>query len=136
MENWLVSSLIAFLLFGLWGFFPKLAVGTISPASAIVYGVAGTIVVALVAMKITGFRPDVHPKGILFAVLTGVTGMLGTLFFFYAVKNGKVSVVACLTALYPVITILLARIFLHETLSPRQMLAMAMALTSIILFAS
>lgn len=134
MENWLVTSLIAFMLFGLWGFFPKLAVGTISPASAIVYEVAGTIVVALVAMKVTGFRPDFHPKGILFAVLTGITGMLGTLFFFYAVKTGKASVVVCLTALYPAISIILAKIFLHETLSPRQMLAMALALMSIILF--
>lgn len=136
MDNWLTTAFIAFLLFGLWGFFPKLAVNYISPASAIVYEVAGTIAVGLLALKLIGFRPEVHPKGILYAVLTGVTGMLGTLFFFYSVKNGKVSVVASLTALYPLITILLAALFLREPISPRQVVAMFLALVALYLFAA
>ena len=136
MESWLTAAIVAFILYGLWGFFPKLAVTYISPASALVYEVAGTIAVGLLALKIVGFRPDVHPKGILYAVLTGVTGMLGTLFFFYSVKNGKVSVVASLTALYPLITILLAHLFLREPISVRQLLAMVLAMVAILLFAT
>jgi len=136
MDNWLTTAFIAFALYGLWGFFPKLAVSYISPGSAIVYEVAGTIVVGLLAMKIVGFRPEVHPKGILFAVLTGVTGMLGTLFFFYSVKNGKVSVVVSLTALYPLITIILAYLFLREPISSRQLVAMFLALVALYLFAA
>lgn len=136
MENWLTAAIIAFVLYGLWGFFPKLAVTYISPASAIVYEVAGTLAVGLLAMKIVGFRPDTHPKGILYAVLTGVTGMLGTLCFFYSVKNGKVSVVASLTALYPLITIILAHLFLREPISARQLLAMVLALVALVLFAA
>jgi len=136
MANWLTAAIIAFLLFGLWGFFPKLAVHYISPGSAIVYEVLGVMVVGLVALTLVGFRPEVHPKGILFAVLTGVTGMLGTLFFFYALQTGKVSVVASLTALYPLITILLAVVFLREEVTLRQLLAMALAMVSLILFAA
>ncbi len=136
MDNWLTTAFIAFVLFGLWGFFPKLAVNYINPGSAIVYEVAGTIVVALLALKIVGFRPEVHPKGILYAVLTGVTGMLGTLFLFYSVKNGKASVVVSLTALYPLITILLAYIFLKEPISARQILAIVLAMASLVLFAA
>lgn len=135
MDNWLTTAFIAFALFGLWGFFPKLAVTYISPASAIVYEVAGAIVVGLLALKLVGFRPEVQPKGILYAVLTGITGMLGTLFFFYSVKTGKVSVVASLTALYPLITIVLAYFFLREPISPRQIVAMFLALVSLYLFA-
>lgn len=136
MEQWLTASLIALLLYGFWGFFPKLAMAYINPASAIVYEVAGTVAVGLLALSLVGFRPDVHPKGILFAALTGVTGMLGTLCLFYAVRSGKASVVVCLTALYPLITVILAHIFLHETLSPRQIIAMVLALAAIALFAS
>ena len=136
MDNWLTTAFIAFALFGLWGFFPKLAVSYINPASAIIYEVAGTVAVGLLAMKIVGFRPEVHPKGILYAVLTGVTGMLGTLFLFYSVKNGKVSVVVSLTALYPLITILLATIFLREPISPKQIMAMFLALIALYLFAA
>ena len=136
MENWLAAAIIAFILYGLWGFFPKLAVTYISPASALVYEVAGAIMVGLLALKIVGFRPDAHPKGILYAVLTGITGMLGTLFFFYSVKNGKVSVVASLTALYPLITIILAHLFLREPIAIRQLLAMVLAMAALILFAT
>jgi len=136
VDNWLTTAFIAFALFGLWGFFPKLAVSYINPASAIIYEVAGTVAVGLLAMKIVGFRPEVHPKGILYAVLTGVTGMLGTLFLFYSVKNGKVSVVVSLTALYPLITILLATIFLREPISPKQIMAMFLALIALYLFAA
>ena len=136
MGNWLTTAIIAFILYGLWGFFPKLAVTYISPGSAVVYEVAGVMLVGLLALTVVGFRPEVHPKGILYAVLTGVTGMLGTLFFFYSVKTGKVSVVVSLTALYPLITILLATLFLREALSARQLLAMILALVSLVLFAA
>ena len=136
MDNWLTTAFIAFVLFGLWGFFPKLAVQYISPGSAIIYEVAGTIVVGLLALKIVGFRPDVHPRGILFAVLTGVTGMLGTLFYFYSLRNGKVSIVATLTALYPLLTITLAHLFLKEPISARQVVAIILAMASLVLFAA
>lgn len=136
MANWLTAAIIAFIFFGLWGFFPKLAVHYINPASAIVYEVAGALLVGLLALSIVGFRPEVHPKGILFAVLTGVTGMLGTLFFFYSLKTGKVSVVACLIALSPLITVLLAALFLREEVTNRQLLAMALALVAMVLFAA
>jgi transporter family protein len=136
MNNWLTTAFIALVLFGLWGFFPKLAVNTISPNSAVVYGVIGNLAVGLLALKLVGFRPDVHPKGIFYAVLTGITGMLGTLFFFYSVKNGKVSVVASLTALYPLITIILAHFVLREPISPRQIAAMFLALVALYLFAA
>ncbi len=135
MESWLTTAFIAFLLFGLWGFFPKLAVQYINPASAIIYQVAGTMVVALLALKLVDFRPEVHPKGILFAVLTGVTGMLGTLFFLYSLRTGKVSIVATLTALYPLLTITLAHIVLHEQISARQVVAIILAMASLVLFA-
>jgi transporter family protein len=135
MENWLTTTIIALILYGLWGFFPKLAVDSINPGSALIYEVAGTIVVGLLAWKIVGFRPEVHAKGIFYAVLTGVTGMLGTLFYFYSLRTGKVSVVVSLTALYPLITILLAHLFLREPVSGRQFLAMVLALAALILIA-
>jgi transporter family protein len=132
----MTAAIIALLLFGLWGFFPKLAMNYISPGSAIIYEVAGIMVVGLLALSLVGFRPEVHAKGILFAVLTGVTGLLGTLFYFYAVRNAKVSVVVSLTALYPLITILLALIVLREPISLRQLLAIILAMASLVLFAT
>ncbi len=136
MNHWFTMAAAALLLYGFWGFFPKLAVNHISPRSALVYEVGGALLVGLIVLGMVQFKPDVHPKGILFAALTGITGMLGTLFFFSAVDKGKVSVVVSMTALYPLISIALAVLVLHEPISAKQAAGMALALVAIFLLAS
>lgn len=134
MDNWFVSALLALLVFGLWGFFPKLAVTYINPQSALVYQVAGGLVVGVLVLILIGFKPQVHPLGVLFALLTGVTGVLGTLFYYAAARRGNISVVVSMTALYPLITIFLAFIILREPISSRQIVGLLFALAAIALF--
>ena len=133
MLNWLPASLLALLIYGLWGFFPKLAVQYISPRSALVWEVAGALLVGIGILASLHGRPDLQPRGILFAMLTGITGMAGTLFFFMASRQGKISLVVSITALYPLITILLAVLFLGEKLSGRQLGGIVSALIAIYL---
>jgi len=133
MNSWQVPAILALLVFGLWGFFPKLAVNHISPASALVYEVAGASLVGLVIYLFPGFTLETEPRGILFAVLTGLCGMLGTLFFLAAAKQGRIAIVVSVTALYPLVTIILARIFLAEPLSVKNLFGMALALPAIAL---
>jgi transporter family protein len=133
MLDWLPASLIALLIYGLWGFFPKLAVQDISPSSALLWEVAGALLVGAGVLASLHGRPDMHPRGVLFAVLTGVTGMAGTLFFFMAARQGKISLVVSITALYPLVTILLAVIFLGEKLSGKQLGGILSALIAIYL---
>ncbi len=135
MGGWFPSALLALVLFGFWGFFPKLAVQYIPPRSAVLFQVAGSLAVALCVLPFVGFRPETHPKGALFAALTGIAGVLGTLFYYQAAGRGRISLVVSLTALYPLITILLAAVFLREPLAPRQLLGMAFALVAIFLLA-
>ena len=134
MESWLLPACAALIIYGLWGFFPKLAVTYINPTSALIYEVAGAMLVGLLSLFWVGFQPETHPKGILFAVLTGVAGMLGTLFFFAAASREKISVVVSMTALYPLITIVLAAIFLREPVTAKQVLGMFCAVAAIALF--
>ncbi|MDH5525041.1 MAG: EamA family transporter [Desulfobulbaceae bacterium] len=131
MEKWMAASLLALIIYGFWGFFPKLAVQYISPPSALIYEIAGAMLVGLIALLLVRFQPDVHPKGILFAMLTGITGMIGTLFYFYAASRGKISVVVSMSALYPVITIILAAIFLREPITIKQIFGIIFAMTAI-----
>ena len=136
MDNWISATLISLFIYGFWGFFPKLAVTYISPQSALIYEVAGAILIGFMALFFVNFRPDMHPKGILFGVLTGIAGMLGTLFYFAAASKGKISVVVSITALYPVITILLAAVFLREPITIKQIAGIAFALFAIALLSS
>ncbi len=133
MESWLTAALIALVLYGFWGFLPKIAVTHINPMSALVYEIAGGLLVGLVALAWLGFKPQYTPKGFAAAFFTGVTGITGTLFFFYALTRGKVSITVCMTALYPIITLILAAVIFHEPITVRQYIGVACALLAIFL---
>ena len=135
MNNWFFWAMFSMIIFGAWGFFPKLAVGYISPQSAIIYQVLGGMLVGIVGLALVNFKPETHPTGILYALLTGITGVLGTLFYYAAASRGQISIIVSLTALYPLITILLAIIFLHETLVLKQYIGLCFAVAAIILLA-
>ena len=135
MDSWLLWTLLAMITFGAWGFFPKLAVNYIQPQSAMVYQVLGGLLVGLIGLAMLKFRPEAHPMGIVYSVLTGITGVLGTLFYYAAASRGQISIVVSLTALYPLITIMLAVVFLHETLVLKQVVGLFFAVTAIILLA-
>jgi len=136
MSSWLPSSLAALLCFGLWGFFPKLAVTYLDPRSASFYQSLGSLLVGLLVLASLKFSPAFHAKGVLFAVLTGMAGVTGTLFFFAAASRGRISLVVSLTALYPLITILLAALFLKEPLTLKHLAGMLCALAAILLLST
>ena len=54
----------------------------------------------------------------------------------YASTSGLVSVAAVLASLYPVVTVLLARVVLHERLASVQASGVVMALTGVALIAA
>jgi drug/metabolite transporter (DMT)-like permease len=61
-------------------------------------------------------------------ILTGFLDSSANLFFTIASRQGSLSVVSVLTALYPLGTIILARIFLKEKIARSQMVGIALAL--------
>lgn len=71
----------------------------------------------------------------------GFTGAAGALdatanvLFLLAVREGMLSVVSVLAALYPVSTVLLARVVLHERFAPIQRVGIAIALPAAVLMA-
>lgn len=133
MNSWFFWTILAMVTFGAWGFFPKLAVNYISPQSALIYQVIGGLLVGIIGLAMLNFKPETHPMGILYALLTGITGVLGTLFYYFAASRGQISIVVSLTALYPLITIMLAIVFLHETLILKQVIGLCFAVAAIVL---
>lgn len=65
--------------------------------------------------------------------LAGIGDLGGNLFFVLASDEGELAIVIVLTSLYPVTTAILARIVLHERLSPLRLVGVALAISGVIL---
>ena len=133
MKGWFWPGMMAMLLWGLWGFFPKLTVRHINPGSALVFETLGGMIVALVVLVVLGFRIQTNPAGVGYALFTGVCGFLGILFYLKAVTVGRVSLVATMTALYPVVSVLLAHFVLGEPLTLKEGAGILLACLAILL---
>lgn len=133
MASWLLPSICALVIWGVWGFFPKLAAQNMTPTSVSIYQAIGSLAVTLVLLFSMKFKLDFNGKGISFAILSGVAGTLGSVFYNIAAKNGKISVVVVVTAMYPIVTILLSVILLNEKVQFKEIAGMVMAVISILI---
>jgi drug/metabolite transporter (DMT)-like permease len=75
-------------------------------------------------------RSKASSKIWLAVIATGFLDSSANVFFTIASRQGSLSVVSVLTALYPLGTIILARIFLKEKIARSQMLGIILALTA------
>lgn len=134
MNNGLVFAIFTLVLWGLWGFFPKLATNNISPKSVLIFQNVATIVVTICVLISINFKPEINAKGVAFSIISGLVGAIGGLFFLYSISKGKASVTVTITSLYPIITIALAFFILKEPISLKQGIGIIFALIAMVLF--
>jgi bacterial/archaeal transporter family protein len=136
MPRWLAFSLITILVWGAWGAVSKVASeGVDADTNQILFTFGLLPLIAIVwrsprnAAGGSGRR-----TGIAWAFLTGILGGTGNIAFFRAlVMGGKASVVSPVTALFPLVTVILAVSFLHERVGTAQRVGLALALVAIYL---
>jgi bacterial/archaeal transporter family protein len=73
---------------------------------------------------------DFPSTSIRYALLAGVAGSIGSIFFYLALKKGKTSAVVPLTALYPLITLALSVLFLKEEIFGVRIVGVILALVA------
>lgn len=64
--------------------------------------------------------------------LTGLIGALGLLMFYLALERGKASTVIPVVGLYPVVSAVLAVVFLSEALSGIQIVGVVLAMAAVV----
>ncbi len=134
MKTWIIPICITFVLWGIQGFVAKLTTQYINPMSALLYNIVGAFIVGIVILYLLNFSPQIHAKGIALAIFMGTLGILGALGMLYAMRQGKVSVVTVVSALYPLVSILLAYFILKEPVTLKEGVGIAFALVALVLF--
>lgn len=139
---WLFWSLVTIVMWGTWGLVSKIAsdgVDAYTNQLLFTVGILPLLLFATWKVFQRGKAAQAEPsqgrgKGIFWAFLTGILGGVGNMAYFEAmVKGGKASVVTPVTALFPMVTVLLALLFLKERLGRVQWLGLALAFVAIYL---
>ena len=135
MPRWLLWTLLSLLSWGVWAILSKVVGGELSVIHLQAISTLGLvpIVAALWFAKDSAGGGD-RRKGILLALAAGVFSSLGNIAFYQAMTSGKAATIVPLTALSPVVTILLAIPLLKERINWIQSAGICMSLVAILLF--
>ena len=95
----------------------------------------GAIPVGVALLIARRFRLEKSPKGIFYALLNGVLSAIGSWTLFAAYHtNGNTSVITASSALYPMITVVLAILVLRERFGAIQAVGLGFAAIAIVIF--
>ena len=128
MFHWMTYAAIAIAMWGLNGLFMKLGTNRASAHSMVIWVTLGFTILLPFLWAGTGLA-GLSLRVIFVGLLAGAVNGLGNWAVFACLEKGaKASVAIPLTALYPLCTIALATIFLHERPGALQWLGIGLAL--------
>ena len=135
-RSWLWWTLLAVVCWGVWALLARWIGDALSPGQQQAVSTLGILpVLAMLASSRHLGPPGRGPRGALFALAAGALTCLGNLAYYEVLNRGpKAATVVPLTALYPLVTVLLAMLFLRERLRTVQRLGIVLSLGAIYLF--
>jgi drug/metabolite transporter (DMT)-like permease len=114
LRKWLLYSLLTVLFWGAWGALGK-AQGDMSAGQSQAFSTLGIIPVMVAVAAVPGFSEgDRKWRGSLSALLAGGLVGIGNAAYYQAVALAKAATTVSFTALYPVVTVVLALVLLRE----------------------
>ena len=129
---WLLHAALTTILWGVWGALIELPEKAGFPATLgyVAWGVT-MIPVAVIALRMIGWRLDFNRRSILLGMSAGLMGCGGQLILFQCLRLGPAYIVFPLISLYPVVTVALSVAFLGEKASRRAWTGIMLALIAI-----
>ena len=133
MKEWLIPTLGAVICWAGWAFLPKIALQHLNAKSTLIYEVLGGLTVGLLILVSLNYKLelDLRSSGIAFA--SGVLNILGVLCYLQAISKGKIALVSTISALYPLLVIVLSWLVLQESLTSKQFLGVGFGILAIVL---
>ena len=134
LPGWLVFAAIALVFWGVTGVTQKLATNRISSQLSFLWFSYAMIAISVVLAVMVPMHWHVRPLILWLAIVGGTLNGLGALTSFAALEcGGKASIVIPLVSLYPLLTVVVAVMFLHERLTVGQGVGIVLAIVAAIL---
>lgn len=131
---WLLFALVTLIFWGVTGVTQKLSTNAISTELSFLWFVLAFIPIALAILVVVPLDWHLRARDFWLAVIGGALNGLGAMTSFKALESGgKASIVIPLCYLYPLVTIFLALVFLHEKVTRVEALGIIFAILAAIL---
>jgi bacterial/archaeal transporter family protein len=132
---WLWYSMMAIIFWGAWAVLSKLGSRLIPAETTQFLFTVGAVPVAFVLLAAKRFKIGSNGKGVAYSLGNGIASGLGMLALYAAFRSGgNTSVIMVTTALYPMITVLLAFLILRERLTKLQLVGLLLAGAAMVIF--
>jgi transporter family protein len=135
MPGWMIFSMLAVLLWGIWAFVGKIASDGLKPQHMLAYSLIGYTTAVPILLLWIGrdvFSPG-NPRAVGLALLTGFISAAAGCSYYLALSKGEVSRIVVITSIYPVVTCLLSFWFLGETFSLSKIAGIILCLAGVAL---
>ena len=133
--RWFWCSILAASCWGGWALLSKLATLEIPETSTQFLSNLGMLPVAVTVITARAFRFEKSGRGISYSLAGGGLSAAGIVALLAAFRSGgSTSVITVTTALYPMITVVLAVLILRERLTRLQMVGLGLAAVAMVIF--
>jgi len=135
---WLGLSILVFLMWGIQGVSMKIANLSMKAESIFTYMTISGVLLIPIAFMMTDFNKTINLRfsGPYLAAIIHVLNSIGALFLVYAMRYGKAIIVAPMTSLFPIITIVLSLAIYSVAPNPAMIVGFIFALVAIYLLST
>jgi len=138
--NWIIPTVLAMVLFGSWGVLVKYATGKLDTVSLSFFNTLSSLIVIAVIFAYFWFSKStiqITQEGIYISLIAGVIAVLAVLFEATAYKVGNISILGPLIAVgVASITVIGGILLFKETITPKIVAGILLAIVSIYLLSS
>jgi bacterial/archaeal transporter family protein len=132
---WFWYSMVAVLFWGAWAILSKVGSQDIPAKTVQFLFTVGAVPVVLALLVAKRFRLGANRKGIGYSLANGIASGVGMIALYAAFRSGgNTSVIMVTTALYPMVTVVLALLILRERLTKHQIMALVLAAIAMVIF--
>ena len=118
MHIWMLLSIFALVCWGITGNTQKLSTNHVSTQFSFLGFALAFVPIAILTMLVFPVETTVSPRVLALGILGGVLNSFGALTSFAAFEAGaKSSIAVPIMYLYPLLTVVLAHVFLHEEIT-------------------
>jgi bacterial/archaeal transporter family protein len=134
MQTWLLCVLVALVFWGITGVTQKLSTNSISSERSFLWFCWAMVALSVMVAALAHVPHRLGTAALLSAIAGGTLNGLGAWTSFRALESGgKASIVISLISLYPMLTVVMAVVFIKERLTPHQIAGTMMAVVAAIL---